>query len=150
MENENLYVLDIFPSRKRKWAVSTNMSQLPHSSRLPLQPWQQPLLSPVKLHLSWDGMVTRVGGGSLVGSRGKNSYVSMLSCVRLFVIQRIIAQPGSSVHQILPARILEWVAIPFSRGSSQTRDWTHVSCIAGKFFTIWATREVQVQITKFS
>ena len=63
MENENLYVLDIFPSRKRKWAVSTNMSQLPHSSRLPLQPWQQPLLSPVKLHLSWDGMVTRVGGG---------------------------------------------------------------------------------------
>ena len=36
--------------------------------------------------------------------------------------------PGSSVHGILQARILEWVAISFSRGSSQPRDWTHVSC----------------------
>ena len=39
------------------------------------------------------------------------------------------------------ARILEWVAIPFSRGSSQSRDRTMVSCTAGGFFTIWATRE---------
>ena len=51
--------------------------------------------------------------------------------------------PGSSVHGILQARILEWVAIPFSRGSSQPRNRTQVSCIAGRFFTIWATREVQ-------
>ena len=51
--------------------------------------------------------------------------------------------PGSSVSGILQARILEWVAIPFSRGSSQPRDWTWVSCIAGRFFTIWATREAQ-------
>ena len=43
--------------------------------------------------------------------------------------------PGSSVHGILQARILEWVAIPFSRGSLQPRDRTHVSCIAGRFFT---------------
>ena len=50
--------------------------------------------------------------------------------------------PGSSVHGILlQARILEWVAISFSRRSSQPRDWTQVSCIAGRFFTIWATRE---------
>ena len=41
------------------------------------------------------------------------------------------------------ARILEWVAFPFSRGSSQPRDQTWVSCIAGGFFTIWATREAQ-------
>ena len=41
--------------------------------------------------------------------------------------------PGSSAHGILPARILEWVAISFSRGSSQPRDQT---CIAGRFFTI--------------
>ena len=46
------------------------------------------------------------------------------------------------VHGILQARILEWVAIPLSRGSSQSRDWSQVSCIAGGFFTIWATREV--------
>ena len=50
--------------------------------------------------------------------------------------------PGSSVHGILQAaRTLEWIAIPFSRGSSQPRDQTQVSCIAGRFFTIWATRE---------
>ena len=46
------------------------------------------------------------------------------------------------VHEILQAKMLEWVAIPFSRGSSQHRDWTWVSCIAGRCFTIWATREV--------
>ena len=43
--------------------------------------------------------------------------------------------PGSSVHGILQARILEWVAIPFSRGASQPRAQTQVSCIAGRFFT---------------
>ena len=48
--------------------------------------------------------------------------------------------PRSSVHGILQARILEWVAIPFSRGSSQLRDQTQVSCITGWFFTIWATK----------
>jgi len=42
---------------------------------------------------------------------------------------------GSSVHRILQARILEWVAMPSSRGSSQPRDQTGVSCIAGRFFT---------------
>ena len=49
--------------------------------------------------------------------------------------------PGSSVHGILQARILEWVAMPSSRGSSQPRDRTQVSRIEGKFFTVWATRE---------
>ena len=43
--------------------------------------------------------------------------------------------PGSSVHRILQARILEWVAIPFSRGSSQPKDQTCISYIAGRFFT---------------
>ena len=47
-----------------------------------------------------------------------------------------------TVHGILQARILEWVAIPFSRGSSQPRHQIQVSCIAGKFFTSWAIREV--------
>ena len=48
-----------------------------------------------------------------------------------------------TVHGILQARILKWVAFPFSRGSSQTRDRTQVSHIAGRFFTSWATREAQ-------
>ena len=55
---------------------------------------------------------------------------------------------GSSVHGIFQVRILEWVAVPFSRGSSQPEDQSWVSCIAGRFFTIWDTREVhQLQET---
>ena len=49
--------------------------------------------------------------------------------------------PGSSGHGISQAGILEWDAIPFSRGSSQPRDRTQVSLTVGKFFTSWATRE---------
>ena len=45
--------------------------------------------------------------------------------------------------RILQARILEWAAMPSFRGSSQTRDWTQVSCSVGRFFTVWATRESQ-------
>ena len=48
-----------------------------------------------------------------------------------------------TVHGILQARILEWVAFPFSSGLSQPRDWTQVSHIPGGFFTSWATREAQ-------
>ena len=51
------------------------------------------------------------------------------------------SSPGSSVHGMLQARILEWVAIPFFRGSSWPKDQTQVSHIAGRFFTAWATRE---------
>ena len=46
-----------------------------------------------------------------------------------------------TVHGVLQARILEWVAFPFSEGSSQPRDRTRVSCIAGGFFTNWVIRE---------
>ena len=53
-----------------------------------------------------------------------------------------------TVHGILQARILEWVAVPFSSGFSWPRNQTGVSCIAGGFFTNWATREVQ--ISKFT
>ena len=60
--------------------------------------------------------------------------------------------PGSSVHGILQARILEWVAISFSRGSFRPKDGTQVSCIAGRCFNLWATREAQepLQSTHFS
>ena len=49
--------------------------------------------------------------------------------------------PGSSIQGILQARILEWVAISFSRGSSQPRDQIQVSCIGGRRFNLWDTRE---------
>ena len=51
------------------------------------------------------------------------------------------SSPGSSVREVLQARILEEIAIPFSKESAQPRDWTQVSCIAGRLFIIWATRE---------
>ena len=51
--------------------------------------------------------------------------------------------PDSSVREILQARILEWIAIPFSRGSSWPRDRTWISHIAGRFFTIWTINSVQ-------
>ena len=50
--------------------------------------------------------------------------------------------PGSSIHGIFQARILEWVSISFSRRSSRPRDWTQVSRIVCRRFTDWATREV--------
>ena len=53
----------------------------------------------------------------------------------------VCSPPGSSVHGILQARILECIAIFFPRGSYQPRNQTLVSCIAGRFFTNWATRE---------
>ena len=62
----------------------------------------------------------------------------LLSCVRLFVDPM-----DYTVHGILQARKLEWVAFPFSRGSSQPRDQTQVSCIVGRFFTNWTTRKAQ-------
>ena len=53
--------------------------------------------------------------------------------------------PGSSVHGIFQATVLEWIAISFSRGSSQPRDWTQVTHIVDRRFTIWATREVLIR-----
>ena len=50
---------------------------------------------------------------------------------------------GSSVHGFFQAMVLEWIAISFSRGSSQPRARTRVSCIVDRRFTVWATREVQ-------
>ena len=52
--------------------------------------------------------------------------------------------PGSSIHGIFQARVLEWVAISFSRGSSQPRGGTWVSCTAGRLFTDWARRDALV------
>ena len=54
--------------------------------------------------------------------------------------------PGSSVNGIVQARILEWVTIPLSR-SLQSRDWTWVSCTAGRFFSVWATKEAPTNKT---
>ena len=77
-----------------------------------------------------------------------NIYVCTHLCMCVLVTQSCLtlcdlidcSPQGSSVLWILQARILEWVAIPFFRGSSQPRDWMQVSPIAGGFFTVWATK----------
>ena len=68
--------------------------------------------------------------------------VKLLSRVRLL--------PGSSVHGIFQARILEWVAISFSRRSSQPRDWIRISCTVGRHFTVWATLMLLLLLSCFS
>ena len=70
-----------------------------------------------------------------------------LSHVPLFANPMDSSPPGISVYGILQARMLKWVAISFSRGSFQPKDWTQVSCIAGGFFTLWTTREAHRNIT---
>ena len=118
--------------------------------------WKQPLVWTTFLgHLS--------GHDSLLGSRGSYSLVfaglvksKQSMCMCLGEAQKVLVNSevklaqscltlwdpmDYTVHEILQARILEWVAFPFSRGSSQPRDQTQVSHIADGFFTNWATRE---------
>ena len=73
----------------------------------------------------------------------------LLSCVPLLCDPMDCSPSGSSVHGILQAGILEWVASSFSRGPFLPRAQTWVSCIAGGFFTIRATRETDITINNF-
>ena len=73
------------------------------------------------------------------------SEVKSLSCVQLCNAMDC-SLPDSSVHGIFQARVLEWIAISFSRGSSWPRDWTQVSHIVDRRLTVWATDESQVGI----
>ena len=72
-------------------------------------------------------------------------FVKLLSRVWLFGTPwTVCSLPVSSLHGILQARILEWVAIPFSRGSSWPRERAQVSCIAGWHFAVWAPRDTPI------
>ena len=79
---------------------------------------------------------------SVPNSEGLHNQTHLSGNVSLSIVSNSL-QPcglsGSSVHGILQARILEWIAIHFSKGSSETRGQTQVSCMAGRSFTIWAT-----------
>ena len=96
-----------------------------------------------------------VNGVSKIGSPFKSKafiYLKIFVKVKLLVTQSplTLCDPmdyslsNSSVHGTLQTRILEWVVIPFSRGSSQPRNRTWVSCVAGRFVTVSATREAQL------
>ena len=78
----------------------------------------------------------------------KHGYSVTVESESHSVVSRLFVTPWTIyiVHGILQARILEWVAFPFSRESSQPRDQTQVSRIADRFFTSWATREATVEL----
>ena len=87
-----------------------------------------------------------VYGCELDHKEGSKWKVKALGRVQLFQLMDC-SLPGSSIHGIFQARILEWVAISFSRSSSWPRDRTQVSHTAGRLFTIWATREAQRRLS---
>ena len=81
---------------------------------------------------------------SLFVAKSKVTFYQLSMCVKMKVAQSCptLCDPVDyTVYGILQARILEWIVIPFSRGSSQPRNWTQVSCIASGVFTTWATRD---------
>ena len=109
--------------KARKWSPSKTL----RGNKILLNPWFKPSATHVRLLTSklWD-----------------NKYVFFSSLEKVAQSCLTLCNPMDyTVHGILQARILEWVAFPFSRGSSQPRDQTQVSSIAGRFFTSWATRE---------
>ena len=96
-------------------------------------PWASLLLQPPPSLLSGSSQSFRL---SSLCYTSTSLFCAQSLQSRLMVCDPIDSSPpGFSVHGIFQARILEWVAISFSRGSSQPRDQTHVSCIAGRFFT---------------
>ena len=82
--------------------------------------------------LEWTGWISLQSKGLSRVAQSCPTLCNLMDCSLL----------GFSVHGILQARILKCADIPFSRGFFQPRDWTCVSCIAGRFFTIWATKEL--------
>ena len=106
----------------------------------------------------WDPIDCSPPGSSVHGvSPGKNTGEGHHALLQgIFPTQE--SNPGLSrcreilyhlSHQGSP-RILEWVAYPFSRGSSWPRNWTRVSCIDGRFFTIWTTMEALISNYRYS
>jgi len=73
-----------------------------------------------------------------------NGFTSVCVCVCMCVCVCVLSHVHELHYGILQASILEWVAFPFSKRSSQPRDWTQVSHIVGGFFINWAAREAQI------
>ena len=96
--------------------------------------WITPIVKPLTLKPMSLALLSVLGLGLGLVAQSCPTLCSSTDC----------SPQGSSVHGILQARILEWVAVPFFRGSSQPRGQTQVSHIAGRFFTIWANRETHL------
>ena len=103
------------------------------SPLFPTLPLHLPSVNPSPTRAPWtaDNCMYTYMSCACVHAKSLQSYLTLCDPMNY-------SPPGSSVHGILQARRLEWVAMPSSRGSFQPRDWTHVSCsswIAGRFFT---------------
>ena len=147
------------PSRLPRAPLPNTVTQKVWCQRMNLwghEHWDQssfPLCCPSSTHSEWESL-SRVRLFAILWTiqsmefSGQNTGVGSLSLLQgIFPSQR--SNPGlphrrhtlyELSHKGSP-RILEWVAYPFSRGSSQPRNWTGVSCMAGRFFTNWAVRE---------
>ena len=122
-------------SRREYW----NGLPFPSPGDLPdpgIEP-QSPALQADSLLSEPPGKPRFVGAAAAAAAKSLQSCLTMCNPIDS-------SPPGSTIRGILQARTLEWVAISFSRRSSWPRDWTPVSCITGRFFTIWVTREIQV------
>ena len=121
----------------------------PHSpftvSLLGLSIWPDVEIENTSLLLFWHQLKFRsknkLSMFKVVGGLVTKSYLTLFNMMDC-------SSPGSSVHGISQARILEWVAISSSKGASQPRDWTHI-CIAGRFFTNWAIKEAIFKVSVY-
>ena len=135
---------------------------------LPLEPPGKPVLSlrcflflffwcyAVSLWYLCVGRMLKSSYWEFIELPGFENFVCVYMCVLVAQLCLILCHPINcsppdfSVHGILQARILEWIAILLSRGTSQPRDWTLVSCFTGRFFTVWATGNIFSNPRKFS
>ena len=117
-----------------KWDLpcyrKTNVSKLASSTALPVRRWQLSFL-PCKGNWYWVWIT--------LSTQKDNCPLRIIIKWKSLSRVRLWDPMDCTIHGILQARILEWVAFPFSRGFSQPRDQTQVSRIASGFFTSWAT-----------
>ena len=138
---------DIAPPMLRFVASIPPQTLIGIHSRFPIAQASQRCLLPSADTPSWN---SRWGANRRASSVQLN-LIELNSAEHVFseseshsVVSNSLRPMDYTVHGILQARILEWVAFPSSSGSFQPRDWTRVSCIAGRFFTNWATSEACV------
>ena len=118
------------PQAPQTWYIQRDTS--PHFLLCPLF-WVMSQVRNLKIILPGNPSFRRSGGGGLVAK----------SCPTLATLWTVAQQAPLSMG-FFQTRTLEWIAISFSRGSSWPRNWTQVSCIAGRFFTNWASGLSQI------
>ena len=160
----HIYMIDHWPSPLLLWSGFSELSEM-LSSRLGYSPYFAPnktLLTTLTLCFSFQSTLAYEAWlaallllcqtplqETLLGSPRlqHSACVCVCVCVCVLIVQSCptlcdlmdYSPPDFSVHGILQARVLEWIATPFSRGSSRPRDRSLVSCTAGRFFAVWAT-----------